>query len=266
MSCKRPGGCGFQLYVYPPLSPDQYCNLTHGYLSCWECLAPWLPIISTDNSKHYDNCKYYSGRPGKNPAPPEVVAARTVRAPPAPSTSPLLASPLVTNPARSTPRSLRELLLPHAAQKQESVKQPVRSGGKNIEKPIQELFPPTTPDASPAGPSTDSGSSRPSIQEEYGRPNQGSLLSVPPEGPTSAPRGAVAGPSTNQRPPAATPPTLGDLYDLHRTSAFTGNFGEDETTQRRRKNAEAQKQYRERKKAYEAGLESKGVSSYLMHV
>lgn len=37
--------------------------------------------------------------------------------------------------------------------------------------------------------------------------------------------------------------------------------GEDKAAQTRRKNAEAQKLYRERKKAYEAGLLSKGVFS-----
>jgi hypothetical protein len=37
--------------------------------------------------------------------------------------------------------------------------------------------------------------------------------------------------------------------------------GEDKIAQTRRKNAEAQKLYRERKKAYEAGLLSTGVSS-----
>jgi hypothetical protein len=39
------------------------------------------------------------------------------------------------------------------------------------------------------------------------------------------------------------------------------DFGEDKAAQTRRKNAEAQKLYRERKKAHEAGLLSKGVFS-----
>jgi hypothetical protein len=37
--------------------------------SCWVCLAPWGPIIRGDNSRHYDNCSHYTGRPGGNPAP-----------------------------------------------------------------------------------------------------------------------------------------------------------------------------------------------------
>ena len=50
-------------------------HLTPATASCWMCLAPWTPIIAGDNSRHYDNCVYYSGRPGNNPAPPEIVAA-----------------------------------------------------------------------------------------------------------------------------------------------------------------------------------------------
>ncbi|KIM22908.1 hypothetical protein M408DRAFT_322325, partial [Serendipita vermifera MAFF 305830] len=42
-TCKPPGGCGHQF--------------------CWECLAPWAIIISGDNSKHYDRCRYYAGKP-----------------------------------------------------------------------------------------------------------------------------------------------------------------------------------------------------------
>jgi hypothetical protein len=37
--------------------------------SCWICLAPWGPIIRGDNSRHYDNCSHYTGRPGGNPSP-----------------------------------------------------------------------------------------------------------------------------------------------------------------------------------------------------
>jgi hypothetical protein len=32
--------------------------------------------MSGDNSRHYDSCKYYSGLPGKNPAPPHVTRRR----------------------------------------------------------------------------------------------------------------------------------------------------------------------------------------------
>ncbi|KIM22909.1 hypothetical protein M408DRAFT_78334, partial [Serendipita vermifera MAFF 305830] len=42
-TCRPPGGCGHQF--------------------CWECLSPWADIISGDNSKHYDHCRYYTGRP-----------------------------------------------------------------------------------------------------------------------------------------------------------------------------------------------------------
>ncbi|KIM19984.1 hypothetical protein M408DRAFT_332680 [Serendipita vermifera MAFF 305830] len=54
-TCKPPGGCGHQF--------------------CWKCLAPWAAIISGDNSRHYDHCSYYSGLPGRNPAPPTTRTA-----------------------------------------------------------------------------------------------------------------------------------------------------------------------------------------------
>lgn len=49
MTCKRPGGCGHEF--------------------CWLCLAPWRRILAGDNSKHYDHCKYYTGKKGGHPAP-----------------------------------------------------------------------------------------------------------------------------------------------------------------------------------------------------
>jgi hypothetical protein len=194
------------------------------------------------------------------------VAAKTVRAPPTPSTPPLPASPVVANPALSTPRPPGELLLPHATQQRESVTQPVLSGEGTIEISTQALLPPVTPNAPRASPSTEpGGASRLSIHAEYGRPTQGSL-SIPLEGPMPTPCGPVAGPSTNQSPPTAMPLALGDSYDLPNRSAFTGDFDEYDAVQSRRKNAEAQKLYRERKKAFEMGLVSKGASSCLMHV
>ncbi|KIM19986.1 hypothetical protein M408DRAFT_277262 [Serendipita vermifera MAFF 305830] len=48
-TCQPPGGCGHQF--------------------CWLCLAPWEPIRLRDNSRHYDHCKYYSGKPGAHPSP-----------------------------------------------------------------------------------------------------------------------------------------------------------------------------------------------------
>ncbi|PVF96660.1 hypothetical protein CPB86DRAFT_708674 [Serendipita vermifera] len=59
MTCKRPAGCGHQF--------------------CWVCLAPWDLIREHDNSRHYDDCQYYSGPPGGNPAPPHLKASRMKR-------------------------------------------------------------------------------------------------------------------------------------------------------------------------------------------
>lgn len=38
-------------------------------------MSPWADIISGDNSKHYDHCRYYTGRPGRNLDPLEVRTA-----------------------------------------------------------------------------------------------------------------------------------------------------------------------------------------------
>lgn len=67
MTCKKPGGCGHQF--------------------CWECLAPWDEIVRIDNSRHYDNCRYYAGAPGGHPTPQGLTnrsrteRRRSIRAP-----------------------------------------------------------------------------------------------------------------------------------------------------------------------------------------
>lgn len=50
-----------------------------GYQFCWECLVPWSEVGPHDHSRHYDNCKYYSGAPGKNPAPPDTISIIKLR-------------------------------------------------------------------------------------------------------------------------------------------------------------------------------------------
>ncbi|PVF92311.1 hypothetical protein CPB86DRAFT_717681 [Serendipita vermifera] len=86
MRCRPPGGCGYEF--------------------CWICLAPWAPIIRGDNSRHYDNCKYYSGRAGGNPAPITRPTAPAERNPPSQVVRPL---PLGNNnPNANRPPVIRD--------------------------------------------------------------------------------------------------------------------------------------------------------------
>jgi hypothetical protein len=134
------------------------------YLSCWECLAPWLQIISNDNSRHYDNCRYYTGLPGENPAPAEIVTARAVRAPllsqtifPIPTPSPVPSVPtLPPTPAFANPplfyQPRHELLLPQAVQQRESLPRPdvvATRAAYMSPPPMSILIPPAVQPAAP---------------------------------------------------------------------------------------------------------------------